>query len=155
MVLILILLSILISYLKFDTGNGYGSTNSRIRRLANLSDSLGSDLSFVDSPSLGLSITVNASGIYSIYYADRNNTAAGGDFGISLNGDVTVDISGLAENERIALQGITATGQAISVSTTIRLNAGDVIRPHTSLSNQPDSSGNAVVQLFIYQVVKF
>jgi hypothetical protein len=41
-----------------NTVNGYGSTNTCIRRFTNLTNSIGSDVLYQDSASLGASFTI-------------------------------------------------------------------------------------------------
>lgn len=120
--------------LHIDTGNGHGSTNTRIRRFTNVrANSLGSYLTYADDASLGMSITCNIAGRYEFTYADYNNAGSGA-IGISLNTAVpTTNVSALsyAQGKRTI---INTPGAATSSSTTITLdlNPGDVVRAHTS-----------------------
>jgi hypothetical protein len=61
------------SSIKVNTANGYGSTNTRIRRFSNVQTSQGTDITYADSATLGASFTINTSGVYSISYTDSFN----------------------------------------------------------------------------------
>lgn len=57
-----------------DTGNGFGSTNTFIRRFSNTRKNIGSSITYADSATLGGSFTINQTGIYSVMYMDYNTT---------------------------------------------------------------------------------
>lgn len=71
------------SMVRVNTANGYGSTNTRIRRFTNTVLLQGADITYVDSATLGASFTVNASGVYSVSYSEC--FSASNDFGVTLN----------------------------------------------------------------------
>lgn len=52
------------------TQNGYGSTNTRIRRWTTVAINQGTDITYADSATLGSSFTINAAGVYACTYAD-------------------------------------------------------------------------------------
>lgn len=69
------------------TGNGFGSTNTNIRRYSSRTTQ-GSALTCTDDAALGSYCTVNEGGIYAINRIDRN-TGAAANFGVSKNDDCT------------------------------------------------------------------
>lgn len=111
------------------TSNGYGSTNTVIRRYLNITRQIGKALSYVDSATNGMSVTVNENGIYFIAVRD-SFTGASGTIGISLNStELTTAIFGITTTDVLmamsANDGFSTTGSA-----TINLKQGDVIRSH-------------------------
>jgi hypothetical protein len=118
------------SMVRLDTGNGYGSTNTRIRRFSNITQSIGSDILYQDSATLGASFTVQTSGVYEISYTDRFSAASG--LGLSRNTtSPTTNITGLSASERLASTDTALANYNGNVSWQGYLSAGDVIRPHT------------------------
>lgn len=116
------------------TGNGYGSTNTAIRRYTTAVTNVGTAITYADSAANGASFTINETGIYAIYTTESSNTI-NKHFGASLNSAaLTTWIAGVAEC--ILIQNV-ATGWLIySGSRTVQLTAGDVVRPHHDLSTQ-------------------
>jgi len=112
---------------------GYGSVNTAIPRFSNLQSSIGSDITYSDSATLGASFTINADGIYSISYAGVHDSAQG--IGISKNStELTTAIASIATANRLTHEGSTGTGEDMSCSWTGYLQSGDVIRPHDNPS---------------------
>lgn len=111
------------------TGNGAGSSNTKIRRFTTTLTNVGTAITYADSATLGATFTINDTGIYSIIYRDQtttNNQA----FGISVNStQLSTGIAAIAVANRIAVAG-EAQNIGAFVSVTIRLIAGDVVRPH-------------------------
>lgn len=120
-----------ISAVLLNTANGYGSTNTKIRRFTNTVTNTGSDITYADSATLGASFTVNTTGVYAISYSE--NFGAAGSLGLSVNSaELTTNIESITVGNRLALGTAAASGYAECVSATVKLNAGDVIRPHTA-----------------------
>ena len=113
------------------TGNGYGSTNTKVRRLTTAMINTGTAITYADSATLGASFTINETGIYSIYRTD-GNAAGSSQIGLSLNSAaLTTSILSVAIANRLGAagpNGSTAGSPAISISR--RFVNGDVIRPH-------------------------
>ena len=115
-------------------GNGYGSTNTAIRRLTStLGDTAGEFMADVHSATLGTSFTCLQRGLYALQTRDRDS---GSSFlvGISINSNqLTTAISGIASGDILAMAQFSAAtiGQA---SVDVYLNPGDVIRPHTGIA---------------------
>ena len=72
-----------LSYVRLNTANGYGSTNTKIRRFTNIVDNVGTDITYADSATLGGTFTINTSGVYSVSFSDQFNAAAW--TGLSIN----------------------------------------------------------------------
>jgi hypothetical protein len=120
----------LLSMVRLNTVNGYGSTNTAIRRFTNAVTNQGADITYVDSATLGASFTINATGMYVISYTDNFNAA--GVFGISLNStQLTTGISGITAADRVCASGTPGANTENTGSAGIYLAAGAVIRPHT------------------------
>lgn len=128
------------SEIRVNTGNGAGSTNTRIRRFSNLYKNIGSDITYVDSSTDGASFTVNTDGHYSITYTE-NNIAGVVDIGISKNStELSTNISSINALNRLAYDSGNGTSENVTtVSWSGYLQAGDVIRPHTN--GTPTSTG--------------
>lgn len=112
-----------------STTNGYGSTNTKIRRFTTTT-TVGTCLVGADSSTLGYTITVLESGTYCITYYD--NFDAVSDAGISLNStELTTNISGITFADRLASATVSRTaGDFGFMSVTRNFKLGDVIRAH-------------------------
>lgn len=142
------------SMVRVNTANGYGSTNTRIRRFTNGTNGVngaviqGTDITYADSATLGASFTINTSGIYAISYND--NFSAPEYFGVSLNtSQPTTNIVSINQSDRLS-HSWTGTDQQTVVPWCGYLAAGSVIRPHS----QAAASGTqaAAVQFTITRV---
>lgn len=126
------------SQIRLHSGNGHGSTNTKIRRFTTVVENAGSDITYADSAANGSSFTITRDGIYAMSYSD-SYSAGGITYGISLNsGSLTTDLASIAEGDVVAIAN-SSTGATSNASITIRLRAGDVIRPHTN--GTPDNTG--------------
>jgi hypothetical protein len=124
--------TILPSMVRLNTANGYGSTNTMIRRFTNTVASQGTDITYADSAALGASFTVNASGIYAISYVEDFTPT--GTFGVSLNSSqLTTNIFSIAATDRLT-ENTTAPGSSASCSIILYLLSGAIIRPHADAS---------------------
>lgn len=122
------------SMIRLDTANGFGSTNTKIRRFTNLVANIGSEIFYVDSPTLGSSFTALESGVYSISYSE-DISANSAIFGISLNTtQPNTNFDSITTSEKLASTQISssASHDNLFVSWSGYLNEGDIIRPHTS-----------------------
>ena len=72
------------SMIRLNTSNGYGSTNTRVRRWTTTVTTQGSDISYTDSATNGGSFTINTNGTYAVSYTDSFGAASS--LGIVLNG---------------------------------------------------------------------
>lgn len=143
-----------VSRVAVDTGNGHGSSSTKIRRFTN-SATTGPDITYADSATLGGTFTINTTGIYTMHYSDSR---AGGtsDIGFSVNSaSLTTNVSALAAATAVGSVGrilMNTTPVALvmgHVSATARLIAGDVIRAHTD--GGPDNVASAS-QFIIHRV---
>lgn len=114
-----------------DTGNGLGSTNTAIRRFTNIRRNVGTAITYADSSTLGGSFTINEPGVYSVTYCDFS-TAGTLAFGISIDSNVlTTTITSVSYAEGKRAVNAAATNFVGSVSCTLVLAAGNVLRAHT------------------------
>lgn len=136
------------SQVRLHTGNGHGSTNTRIRRFTTQVEAIGTAITYADSAGNGGSFTINEDGIYSITYAD-GSTTTGVRFGISLNSSqLTTDIDTITTADAIDIAGTSGAneiGKSVFVGF---LRAGDVIRAHT----QNTTTATSVVRFTICKV---
>lgn len=117
------------SMVRVNTANGYGSTNTKIRRFTNVVTNQGTDITYADSATLGASFTINTNGVYAIGFTDNFTAASWG--GISINtASPNTNASSLPASELLSL----VTNQAnwgMTNSCTLYLASGAVVRPHT------------------------
>lgn len=131
------------SMIRLNGGGGYGTTNTAIRRLANITINQGSDITYADSTSLGASFTINSNGVYAISYNENFNAAT--NMGISLNSNqLTTSISSINAADRLAITDIPNANFNSFVGWAGYLNAGSVIRPHAAGASI--GSGSATAQ---------
>ena len=127
------------SYVWVDSGNGHGSSSTKIRRFTNTRSSIGSAITYADSATLGASFTINENGIYSLFYSDSYG-AGGAQIAFSINTTApTTNPSSLSVTELVALSNSPSATTVNSLSITRRLRAGDVIRAHTD--GNPNQTG--------------
>lgn len=114
------------------TGNGFGSGSTKIRRFTTTQKNVGSAMTYTtsaDTSVLGSVITINEDGIYTISYEDLHSSAT--TLGASLNSaQLTTALSVITRADRI-LMSCCQAGQVVSMSATLYLAAGAVIRPHS------------------------
>jgi len=117
------------SMVRLNTANGYGSTNTVIRRFTNVVTNQGTDITYADSATLGASFTINTHGVYSISYSDQY--AAADWVGVSLNSTQLTTNIALSTQSAILLLTITSVANySANVSGTFYLPAGSVVRAH-------------------------
>ena len=130
-----------------DTGNGHGSTNTKIRRWTNTTKSNGKALFYSDSGTAGGTVTIMAAGIYAINYQD-SYSAGVSYYGLSLNStELTTDINNITMADALGFIRASNSGgtQLHMVSWTGFLAGGDVIRAHTD--GNPDGGGIASLRI--------
>ena len=137
------------SMVRLNTANGYGSTNTAIRRFTTAVTSQGTDITYVDSATLGASFTINAAGVYSISYSDQFNTASS--LGITLNTiSPSTGVTGVAAAQILAAATSAGPNYGINCSWTGFLPAGSVVRAHASIT--PSGSNTVLEQFTITRV---
>jgi len=126
----------LVSTVRLNTSNGYGSTNTCILRFTNTVVNQGSDITYSDSATNGATFTINSGGNYITSFAYQN-AAANGVIGISLNStQLTTSIQSITAADRLimARQGNAAgnnvSNTTLSVTWGGYLPAGSIIRAH-------------------------
>lgn len=118
------------SEVRVTTTNGYGSTNTKYRRFTTEAINTGSDITYADSATDGASFTINTAGNYAITYVENFNTA--GRYGIVLNDSTgTTNIASTAVGPILCIAVTNGVDVEDSISTTVYLAAGDVIRAKT------------------------
>lgn len=122
--------AVLNSFVRLLGVNGYGSTNTKIRRFTTLDSSGGSDITYADSASLGATFTINTTGLYSITYVDSFTGVS--TLGVSLNSSqLTTNVQSITAANRLCEVSCSAASHRTGLSITCNLSAGDVIRAHT------------------------
>lgn len=123
------------SVVRLNTANGFGSTNTAIRRFTNTVTNQGTDITYADSAANGASFTINASGVYTMSYSDSFASGTGAS-GISLNStQLTTGVQSINIADIVAYTSVTSANASQLVATALFLPAGSVIRPHTGTSN--------------------
>lgn len=128
--------------------NGYGSTNTVIRRFLTVDTNQGSDIAYADSATLGAYFTINTAGVYAISYTDSFSVTA--DMGLSVNSSqLTTGINSITAANRLSNN---QTGEANFqgyVGATKYFSAGDVVRAHTggTSSGATNSSSLTIVRV--------
>jgi|GEM_PF-4792953 len=129
-------------------GNGYGSTNTVIRRFTTVGKNVGAGINYVDSATLGASFTIVEAGIYAIEYSDEFN--AGSNFGISCNSNqLTTQIATITAAHRLVASNTLNANEGKTVTVTLRLEIGDVIRPHAQ-----GTAGGAATWIDSFRITK-
>lgn len=119
------------SMVRLNTANGYGSTNTMIRRFSTTVTSQGSDITYTDSATAGASFTINTNGIYAISYSEA--FISNSYFGISLNSSqLTTSVISITASNLLIQSTNSNNTYSGAVSWTGYLPAGSVIRPHTA-----------------------
>ena len=120
-----------LSYVRLNTANGYGSTNTRIRRFTTTVNSAGVDVTYADSATLGGTFTINTTGVYSVSYGDQFTTAGG--LGVSINStELTTAIQDITLANILTMTNTPAAGNSTVSSSTFFASAGAVVRAHTN-----------------------
>jgi hypothetical protein len=120
-----------LSYVRLNTANGYGSTNTKIRRFTNIVNNVGTDITYADSATLGGTFTINTTGVYSVNYSDQLTTAI--EMGVSINSTQLTTSIYLINVADILTCSTTPMNSYASTSSAIFYAAsGAVIRAHTT-----------------------
>lgn len=121
------------SSIRVDTANGYGSAVScKARRFSNVRQSLGSAVTYTDSPTEGAYWTINETGLYSISYTDSFTGQEA--FGISVNAPHDVGVINLSTDKVLAHSTTSDANFNDNISWQGVLSAGDIIRPNANSS---------------------
>lgn len=111
--------------------NGYGSTNTVIRKWTTVGLSTGSDITYTSDATNGDSWTINATGKYAISYTDDFTSAQ--NLGISVNSSqLTTNIVSITAADRRAVSQTPGASILTNLSVTLNLTLNDVVRAHTA-----------------------
>ena len=122
--------------------NGYGSTNTKIRRFTTIETNTGSDITYADSAANGGSFTINTAGVYAISFADEFSGSA--NMGISLNSSqLTTVIYSITAADQVCIGATHAANAWNNIGVTLILAATDVIRAHTDGTASGSNSARA------------
>lgn len=132
----------------YDTWAGWGSTNNKIPYWTNLDQASDSSslLTISNSSSLGFSVTANRRALVSMVW---NITTNAGDYaGISKNSNqLTTAIDSIARVNQVTYQYNNAANYSITISVSVMLEPGDVLRPHAGgTTTNSNSLNNIFVQ---------
>ncbi len=118
------------SCIRLSAPNGYGSTNTKIRRFLTAVLTQGTDITYADSATLGALFTINVAGIYAMSYSDQFGAADW--FGITLNAAaLTTTITSASAAEILTIGNTGAANLGVPTGCTVYLPAGSLVRPHT------------------------
>ncbi len=120
---------------QYDTSNGYGSTNTTVRKFTNQTRAtdLNNLLTVSNSSTNGFSVTPNRRCRITISWCDQANAAM--DFGITKNcSQLTTNIGSISNSGQRLIMAVTVTNNDASVSITDLALPGDTYRPQTDAS---------------------
>lgn len=134
-----------------DTGNGCGSTATKVRRFSNIRKNTGTAITYADSAVNGGTFTIAEDGIYSITYGDAN--AAGSYIAITVDvSSVTTSPNGLTyANGRRHGTNLATGGIVSATSWTGFIAAASVVRAQNAGGN---ADGDGFCSFSITQVSK-
>lgn len=112
------------NFLYLDGGNGRGSTNTAVRRFTNNREFSGTAMTYADSSTNGMSVTINEPGLFAFTYGDYR-TGGTADMTIKLNN--TTGTLTYAAGMR-AYATTVGANQGGFCQITLPLVAGDIIR---------------------------
>ncbi len=122
------------SEIRYETGAGYGTTNTFVRNFGTSAINTGSSVTGALSATNGASFTINQTGVYAVTY---HESAAAAVMYISKNAASLTVAPGNTEKLAGAGSGGTATINYIGT-----LNAGDVIRAHPGATTMTATLGS-------------
>ena len=118
-----------LSYVRLNTANGYGSTNTKIRRFTNIVNNVGTDITYADSATLGGTFTINTAGVYSVRNSDQFNGAS--EMGVSINStQLTTNIYQISVTDILTCSTTSAANYAATAASTFYAAAASVLRAH-------------------------
>lgn len=145
------------SYIKLNTGNSWGSTNTEIRRFLTTTENTSTAITYADSATLGATFTINEDGLYYMTYSDYNISGSFYFFGISRNSNqLTTNIESITGTHRLAQTKVSGLGSAYTELNTVTaveyLKKGDVIRAHSGASSTSSGDTDSRVSFYIAKV---
>ncbi len=123
------------SVVRLHTGNGYGSSNTKIKRFTTVVENLGNAITYADSATDGSSFTINEKSVYHISYTSSASAASTG--GLSVNSaELTTNMSSLTNVvDRLASETHGGAQYTTSLAWAGVLYQGDIVRPHNDGSS--------------------
>jgi hypothetical protein len=119
-----------LSYVRLNTANGYGSTNTKIRRFTNIVNNVGADITYADSATLGATFTINTNGVYSVSYCEQYTASA--QVGISINStQLTTNVNNISTTDILSAATTSAANNGATAAATFYATATSVVRAHT------------------------
>jgi hypothetical protein len=134
------------SMVRLHTGNGHGSTNTKIRRFSTEVSNLGNAITYADSATLGASFTINEDGVYNISYND-GLTSSAVTIGISLNStELSTGIAAITSiADRLNMMATGAANFTGACSWSGSLEKGDIVRLHGTGTENFTNSANFTI----------
>lgn len=134
-----------------DTANGFGSTDTKIRKFTNNPVNAGTAVQYlaVGGASAANSIgggefVFTEDGVYSITYTDNMN---GGYMGLSLNGTTTTNVQSLTISQQLCFLTTPAVASAAGIASfTDYFSAGSIVRCHTN-ATAAGTNANTLVRV--------
>lgn len=139
------------SMVRVYTANGFGSTNTKVRRFLSIITNTGTDITYTDSATLGATFTINTNGVYAISYTDEfaNSSWAG----ITLNCSNVATMLQLLPVGEVLSAGYNSVATASTVAAcTLYLPAGSVLRAQTDGNFGVGANNGNVVNFTIVRV---
>jgi hypothetical protein len=129
-----------------EGGNGFGSSNTNVRRYSTVVEASGADMSYADSATAGGSITINSAGLYLMVFTDAASTAP--DMGITKNSTGAFGTSAGPSTNMAIFSGTVNNGNIVFGSSAIRyLAVNDVIRVNTDSTTGATTNNSASFQM--------
>jgi len=129
------------------TGNGFGSTNTKIRRFSTTLINVGTDITYADSSTLGASFTINTPGKYEIYTSDLYSSA-GAVAGASLNSSqLTSNLTSIAIADVVCMATCSTANKPGTATRTMNLTSTDIIRPHVLTSGTASTADDVLFSI--------
>lgn len=132
--------------IRYYNFSAFGSTNNKIPSFVSSAGADGTGLfSASNSGVTGVSITASKKILVTANLSF--NAGASTSIGISINSNqLTTDIGNIDADDRVAIATIGTAGFSLSTATSVVLNTGEVLRPHTS-GSAPSSNGRCSFQV--------
>ncbi len=142
------------SEIRVRTSNGFGSSNTTVRRFSVEDVIAGTDISYADDAADGASFTINKGGLYGIAFSDNGDTQSW-NYAVTRNGSelstAPYAITNHADRLLYESGGSEATTHEsfLSSSICIQLEAGDIIRAQAEnqIAVIPDRAYFSIVRL--------
>lgn len=116
------------------TGNGHGSSGTCVRRFSTTVTNTGSAMTYADSATNGMSVTVNTTGLYYMSYSDMRTTNTP-EVNITKNASALNVSPFTLTNGTVLATAFAPTNTWAQCSALAYLTAGDIIRAQNNGSN--------------------